>query len=107
MLTSTGALLADSLLNIPLVMPVPVAIGPQGARLLPAGPDEADYTVHALDAEPLALPPGTAGATSALAAANAALDDIEAAARASEYHDFDWWQERVARIRIGLAAHRT
>jgi len=107
MLTSTGALVADSLFNIPLMMPVPIALGPEGARLLPPGPDEADYTVHALDAEPLALPSGAAGATSVLAAANAALDDVEAATRASEYHDFDWWRERVTRIRAGLAAARS
>jgi len=105
-LTSPAALLADPLLNIPIVMPVPVAQGPEGARLLPAPPEEADYTVHALDASPLALPSGAAGASSELAAANTALDDIEAASRASEYHDFEWWQERIARIRAGLAAAR-
>lgn len=103
MLTSTGALLADPLWNIPTLMPVPVALGPEGARLLPPGPDEADYTVHALDAAPLALPGVSDAATAARADANTALDDIDAAARASEYHDFEWWRDRIARIRAGLA----
>lgn len=100
MLTSPGALLADLLSNIPAVMPVPVALGPEGARLLPAAPEEADYTVHALDAAPLALPAAVGAQTRA--DANAALDDMEAAARLSEYHDFDWWRERITRARAGL-----
>ena len=102
MLTSTGTLLADPVWNIPGVMPVPIALGPEGARLLPPGPDEADYTVHALDTGPLALPAAVDAGSPALADANTALDDVEAAARASEYHDFDWWQNRIARIRAGL-----
>jgi len=108
MLTSTAALVADPLWNMPGVMPVPIALGPQAARLLSAGADEPDYTVYALDAAPLALPaaaetseePSTV--TTARAEANTALDDMEAAARLSEYHDFDWWRERIARARGGL-----
>lgn len=108
MLTSTAALVADPLWNMPLIMPAPIALGPEAARLLSAGTEEADYTVYALDAAPLALPaaadtltPTGADATSR-ADANTALDDMEAAARLSEYHDFDWWRERIARVRAGL-----
>jgi len=108
MLTSTAALLADPLWNMPLVMPVPIALGPEAARLLSAGAEDPDYTVYALDAAPLALPAAvdaeTPASTDAHARANAntALDDMEAAARLSEYHDFDWWRERIARARAGL-----
>lgn len=103
MLTSTSALLADPLWSMPGVMPVPIALGPAGARLLAPGADEADYTIHALDAAPLALPPAADAGATARADANAALDDMEAAARLSEYHDFDWWRERIARVRAALA----
>ena len=116
MLTSPSALVADPLWNMPVVMPVPIALGPAAARLLGAGPEEADYTVYALDAPPLALPAAvganeqtigqTSGQTSvpveARAHANTALDDMEAAARLSEYHDFDWWRDRIARVRSAL-----
>jgi len=108
MLTSTAALVADPLWNMPLVMPVPIALGPEAARLLSAGAEDPDYTVYALDAAPLALPAAvdaeTPASTDAHARANAntALDDMEAAARLSEYHDFDWWRERIARARAGL-----
>jgi hypothetical protein len=108
MLTSTAALLADPLWNMPLVMPVPLALGPEAARLLGAGADDPDYAVYALDAAPLALPAAVDADTPAStdvharAHANTALDDMEAAARLSEYHDFDWWRERIARVRAGL-----
>ena len=108
MLTSTAALVADPLWNMPLVMPVPIALGPEAARLLSAGAEDADYTVYALDAAPLALPAAAdadapvSAAADARADANTALDDMEAAARLSEYHDFDWWRERIARVRAGL-----
>jgi len=108
MLTSTAALLADPLWNMPLVMPVPIALGPEAARLLSAGAEDPDYTVYALDAAPLALPAAVDADTPAStdaharADANTALDDMEAAARLSEYHDFDWWRERIARARAGL-----
>lgn len=100
MLTSASALLGDPLWSIPVVMPVPVVLGPEAARLLPPAPEEADYTVHALDTAPLALPAGSIAQVRA--DANVALDDMEAAARLSEYHDFDWWRERIARVRAGL-----
>lgn len=99
MLTSPSDIVADPLLCIPIVMPLPIRLGPEGARLLPPGQEEPDYTVHALDAEPLALPPASA---SAHADANTALDDMEAASRLSEYHDFDWWRERISRVRAAL-----
>ena len=108
MLTSTAALVADPLWNMPAVMPVPIALGPQGARLLSAGAEEPDYTAYALDAAPLALPAAAEATeqsstlTKTRADANTALDDMEAAARLSEYHDFDWWRERIARARAGL-----
>jgi len=37
--------------GIPLVTPIPIAMGAEGARLLASGPssEEPDYTVHALD----------------------------------------------------------
>lgn len=108
MLTSTAALVADPLWSMPLIMPVPIALGPEAARLLGAGAEDADYTVYALDAAPLALPAAADAAAPSSADmknradANTALDDMEAAARLSEYHDFDWWRERIARVRAGL-----
>jgi hypothetical protein len=84
--------------GIPVVMPVTVVMGAEGARLLASGPttEEPDYTVHALD-EPAAM-----AALPATDPAARALDEIERAASASEYHDFEWWQARIATIRAAL-----
>lgn len=88
--------------STPVVMPVPIALG-TSARLLGAGtPEEPDYTVYALDA------PSTVAALPAPTEpdpddARRALDEMESAARLSEYHDFDWWHARIAAVRAALA----
>lgn len=83
--------------GIPLVTPIPIAMGAEGARLLAPGPssEEPDYTVHALDEPAIAALPAADPAVRA-------LDEIERAASASEYHDFEWWQARIATIRAAL-----
>jgi hypothetical protein len=80
------------LMSIPIISPVEVRLTEPGVRRLPAPPD---YEVDALPAATVTpeLPPDPA---------TTALDDIQRAARVSEYHDFSWWEERISLIRARL-----
>jgi hypothetical protein len=80
------------LMSIPIISPVEVRLAEPGVRRLPAPPD---YEVDALPAATLAAELPSDPATTA-------LDDIQRAARISEYHDFAWWEERISLIRAGL-----
>lgn len=86
------------LMSIPVISPVDVRLGEavSGAAfpLLPSG--EPDYTVQPLEHAPaLAALPGADPVRTA-------LDDLERAARTSEYHDFEWWDERLRILRTAL-----
>lgn len=89
------------LTHIPVISPIEIRFtDPSARRLLP--PAEPDYTVHAL--EPAAVPIAALGAGTGPAheAALVALDEMESAARVSEYHDFAWWSARIATVRDAL-----
>ena len=80
------------LIAIPVISPVEVQLSAAHvARLLPSGQlgiVDVDYTVH--DVQPELDP------------AKYALDEIEQAAYISEYHDSEWWRERIAMLRKRL-----
>ena len=81
------------LTSIPIISPVDIPLtAPQAARLLSPPPvvEDADYTVH----DPIAP---------SLDPARYALDEMEQAAYIAEYHDSEWWRERLAIIRKRLA----
>lgn len=83
------------LLAIPVISPVEVpmsAAQAQGLRRLPSARDQivdAEYTLHEET---------TARQETALYA----LDEIEQAAYIKEYHDSEWWRERLHMVRKRL-----
>jgi hypothetical protein len=80
------------LTRIPVISPIEVTLGPAGVRRLPAP----DYEIDAL---PLVA---ALGVGTSRDPAIVALEEIETAARISEYHDFSWWEERLELIRTQL-----
>lgn len=80
----------------PLLRPAAaVAALPAGTRAESSNADDdgdPDYTV--MDVEP---------ELSATGMAIRALDEMESAARVSEYHDFAWWRTRIEEIRAALS----
>lgn len=81
------------MLSIPIISPIDVMLTGPGVRMLPPP----DYEIQSL---PPAMPePESAKGTDPVATA---LDEIELAARVSEYHDFAWWSDRINTIRASL-----
>ncbi len=86
------------LMSIPVISPIELKLGGPRVRKLPAP----DYEILALPAAVLPVP-----AEAPRDPAAVALDEIEAAAQISEYHDFSWWDERIQLIRAQLEPYRT
>ena len=82
------------LISIPVISPIEVQLTAAHAqRVLPSPQQQivdADYTIH----EDVSGTRDTAGY---------ALDEIEQAAYIKEYHDSEWWRERLRIIRKRLA----
>jgi hypothetical protein len=82
------------LISIPIISPIEVPLtAPHTQRLLPSAQPQivdADYTIH----------DDTSGTRDT---ATYALDEIEQAAYIKEYHDSEWWRERLRMIRKRLA----
>jgi hypothetical protein len=83
------------LTSIPVISPIEVRITDPDIRRLPPP----DYEI-----QPLLEDPGVSSAEAQpeTVPAVVALDEIERAARVSEYHDFEWWDERIRLIRARL-----
>ena len=79
--------------SIPIISPIEVPLTAAHAqRLLPSAQAQivdAEYTIH----------DDVSGVRDA---ANYALDEIEQAAYIKEYHDSEWWRERLRMIRKRL-----
>jgi hypothetical protein len=82
------------LISIPIISPIEVPLTAAYAqRLLPSPQSQivdADYTIH----------DDVSGMRDT---AQYALDEIEQAAYVKEYHDSEWWRERLRLIRKRLA----
>jgi hypothetical protein len=82
------------LISIPVISPIEVPLTAEYAqRLLPPPQSQivdADYTIH----DDVSVTEDTAGH---------ALDEIEQAAYVKEYHDSEWWRERLQIVRKRLA----
>jgi len=80
------------LTSIPIISPIEITLGETVLRLPPP-----DYEIQDLAAPAVPVEPADESSAAAVA-----LDDIERAARISEYHDFSWWDERIRTIRAEL-----